>query len=95
MTKKSYLEDNKDVIEGLPNGTYYLIETIAPKGFILNTEKNKFTVDNKTDVLEVKMYNSLIVNVPNTKSSKSIILISIAAVILTIGVGIIMYLKKH
>ena len=47
------------VIEGLPNGTYYLVETIAPTGYILNKEKVKFTVDGSNDTIKVVMKNKL------------------------------------
>ena len=83
------------VIEGLPNGTYYLVETIAPKGFVLNKEKVKFTVDGKTAISYVQMENELEVEVPDTLSSRSVLLVAISMFDIALGIGIISYVKKN
>ena len=88
-TEESY------VVEGLPNGTYYLVETIAPKGFVLNKEKVKFTVDGKTAISYVQMTNELEVEVPDTLSSRSVLLVAISMFDIALGIGIINYVKKN
>ena len=88
-TEESY------VVEGLPNGTYYLVETIAPKGFVLNKEKVKFTVDGKTAISYVQMENELEVEVPDTLSSRSVLLVAISMFDIALGIGIINYVKKN
>jgi len=46
-------------IEGMPNGKYYLIETIAPSGYVLSKEKIEFEITSETSIKEVKMSNKL------------------------------------
>lgn len=82
-------------IEGMPNGKYYLVEIIAPKGYVLNTEKVPFTVDGKKSIIEVEMENELEVEVPDTLSSRSALLLAIAMFDIALGIGIITYVKKN
>lgn len=82
-------------IEGLPVGKYYLIETIAPKGYQLNTEKVMFEVKNDGSITEVVMENELEVEVPDTLSSKSALLLTIAMFDIALGIGIVTYVKRN
>ncbi|MBR6690947.1 MAG: hypothetical protein IKL65_06400 [Bacilli bacterium] len=82
-------------ITGLPNGKYYLVETKAPEGYELSKEKIKFTVDGSKEVIEVKMINELEVEVPDTLSSKSALLLAIAMFDIALGIGIVTYVKKN
>lgn len=82
-------------IEGLPNGTYYIVETIAPKGYVLNREKVKFIVDGSKATYEVEMTNEPEVEVPDTLSSKSALLVAMAMSLIALGIGLITYIKKY
>lgn len=82
-------------IEGMPNGTYYLIETLAPKGYVLSKEKIEFKVDGNEAIVEVEMKNELEVKVPDTLSSRSVLLIAISMFDIALGIGIITYVKKN
>lgn len=77
--------EDPHMIEGLKVGKYYLIEKIAPKGYVLSTEKVEFEIKNDGTVGMVVMLNTPIVDVPNTASAASII-VSIIGVI-AVGFG--------
>lgn len=83
------------VVEGMPNGKYYLVEIIAPKGYALSTEKVPFTVDGQKSIIEVEMKNELEVEVPNTLGGRSALLLAIAMFDIAFGIGIITYVKKN
>lgn len=87
--------DEAYVIEGMPNGTYYLVETLAPKGYVLNKEKVKFVVDGNKSIVEVEMKNELEVEVPDTLSSRSALLVAISMFDIALGIGILTYVKKN
>lgn len=92
--------DTPYVIEGLSTGTYYLIETQAPKGYVLNTNRKEFVVSTLNETIEVLLENELEKNeleveVPDTLSSKSAFLLTIAMLDIALGIGIITYVKKN
>lgn len=82
-------------IEGMPNGKYYLIETLAPEGYVLNKEKVEFIVNGEKAVVEVEMKNELEVKVPDTLSARSTLLIAISMFDIALGIGILTYVKKN
>ena len=47
------------VIEGLSSGTYYLIEKKAPTGYVVNQQKIRFIITNKTVEEKVEITNKL------------------------------------
>lgn len=87
--------DKKFVINGMPYGTYYLVEVNAPEGYVLNTEKVKFDVNQDLEIVKVEMRNGLEVEVPDTLSSSSVLLLTIAMLDIFIGIGVIVYIKKY
>jgi len=88
--------DKAHEIEGLePGAKYYLTETIAPDGYILNEETVEFIVDKDGNVTKVVMYNApseVVVEVPKTSSFKTITYSLIG--ILIIGLGSLMIIKN-
>lgn len=82
-------------IEGMPVGTYYLVETSSPEGFELNSNKIEFTVNGTDEIIEVIMENQLEVKVPDTLSSRSTLLLAIAMFDIALGIGIVTYVKKN
>lgn len=89
-------EDTPHIIEGLAPGKYTLIETIAPEGYELSTEKVEFTVkEDGTVDGDIIMYNKPeeIIEVPNTASFKTITSSLIG--IIVIGLGSMMIYKNY
>ena len=82
-------------IIGLPKGKYYLVEILAPKGYELNPNAVEFEVLADGKVLSVEMVDQIEVDVPNTLSSRSSLLLAIAMVDIALGIGIITYVKKN
>ena len=70
-------------------------ETIAPKGYVLSEETVDFEVTGDGTTTEVKMENELEVEVPDTLSSRSTLLLTIAMFDIALGIGIISYVKKN
>ena len=92
----SWISGEKPVkVIGLKAGKYYLSETISPDGYELNTEKVLFEVKNDGSLTKVVMENQLEVEVPNTLSSRSALLLAIAMFDIALGIGIITYVKKN
>lgn len=82
-------------IYGLPVGKYYLKEVKSPDGYTLSEEIVAFEVKGDGSVTEVTMENALEVPVPDTLSSKSVLLIFIGMFDIALGIGILLYVKKN
>lgn len=82
-------------IEGLAPGIYYLEEVYAPEGYVLSNELVEFEVKDDGSITEVVMENDLEVEVPDTLSSRSILLLAIGMIDIALGIGILLYVKKN
>ena len=87
--------DEPHYIEGLPAGKYYLEEVIAPEGYVLSNELVEFEVKDDGSITEVVMENDLEVEVPDTLSSRSMLLLVIGMIDIALGIGILLYVKKN
>ncbi len=85
-------KDKPVTVYGLSKGKYYLKEEMAPEGYEQYEELIEF---NFPDDKEVVMTNVLSVPVPDTLSSRSTLLISIAMIDIAIGIGVLVYVKKN
>ncbi len=87
------------IINTLVDGTYYLSETTAPKGYELNTETIEFTVENGKATSTVVMYNTPSkVTVADTLLGKNIITYVLGSMLIIAGAGVLFYeikKKKH
>lgn len=79
------------IIEGLPVGKYYLKEVIAPEGYALTEELVEFEIKSDGTMTKVVMKNTPKVDVPDTGSARSIILIICGILLSAAGVGIVTY----
>ena len=77
------------VIENIKPGTYYLSETKAPEGFVLSEEVLEITVTEDGGTVIVTFYNTPKVEVPNTATSISKMLIVLGAIATVIGGSIV------
>lgn len=60
--------DGKIILDNLPLGKYYIIETIAKEGYQLSYDKQEFEITNNMEVVSVTRNNTKIVKVPKTFS---------------------------
>ena len=92
----SWVSGEKPIeVVGLAKGKYYLVETIAPKGYVLNETAVEFEVKADGTTTNVVMKNDLEVEVPDTLSSRSALLLAIAMFDIALGIGIVTYVKKN
>ena len=83
--------DSPHYIEKLPVGRYTLTETIAPDGYVLNTSVVEFNVLETGDIQNEIMYNSRLVEVPNTSSNATYIYL-VGGILIIIG-GVLIYIS--
>lgn len=87
-------KNGKIIITNLPVGKYFILESDAPDGYILNEEKMWFSITENGEIVKADMTNEKIVEVPNTLQEKDILIEIISATLLLSGIGIIIYAKK-
>lgn len=80
------------VITDLKAGKYYIEELEAPEGYTLNKTKQEFTIESNETRITIEFINEKPVNVPNTLSniSKLIILLAVSGIL----VGAILVYKN-
>ena len=82
-------------IEGLEPGDYTLTEKIAPSGYALSEETITFTVKDDGSLTSVTMYNTRYTEVPITDLNVSSMTIVFAAILISLGTGLVVYYGKH
>lgn len=84
------------LIEGLPVGTYKLVEITSPDGYTLNEETVIFTINADGSITgDTTMYNTPIPEVPSTASTHSLLFILIGILLVGSGLGLYIYgIKK-
>ena len=88
-------ENGKIVINNLEYGKYYIIESEAPEGYLINDEKMFFEIKEDGEIVKATITDEkIIIEVPKTDQNKNYKLIVYASIILLLGIGIILYEKK-
>ncbi len=86
-------ENGKIIIQNLPIGKFYILESEAPEGYILNDEKIWFEIKEDGEIVKANMFNEQ-VDVPNTLKNSNNILEIISVSFIIIGVGYIIYASR-
>lgn len=81
------------VITGLNNGKYYVEEIEAPEGYTLNKTKQEFTIESNNTQLVLEFVNEKPIDVPNTLSNISKLIILLAVTGILVG-AILVYKNK-
>ena len=88
---EGYTDSNGDIIiKGLFTGKFFLVESEAPEGYILDPEPKFFEIKEDGEIVKLEMTNEKI-PVPNTSSNSYFVLIPISMI--TVG-GLLLVINK-
>ena len=82
------------IIPNLEYNDYYIVESEAPEGYLINDEKMYFSIKNDGEIVKATIEDEkIIIEVPITEKDKSYIFYIVSGVIITIGLAVILYVK--
>lgn len=87
--------DEGHVITALETGVEYTIKEIKAPAKYLEASEVKFTISANEATKEVTVYDTPIVDVPNTAANASVIVIVIGSILVAGGVGTIIWMRKR
>ena len=85
-------ENGKIVIKDLPVGKFYILESEAPEGYILNDEKQWFEIKEDGEIVKSTMINEKIIEVPNTSANSYFFVLPLS--LLVAGTTVLLVSKK-
>lgn len=87
-------ENGKIIIDNLYVSKFYIIESEAPEGYILNPEKMYFEILENGEIIKSTMINEKVVEVPNTGLNDSKFIEIAGIILIVLGVGYLLYDKN-
>lgn len=88
-------EQGKIELDNMPLGNYTLTEKESATGYQNNNETIQFTITEDKQKIKLSLNNTMIIQVPNTYLQDYKLIDLLAFTLLIIGIGGIIYAKKH